>query len=252
MEKFFNPNYFKIIKQAPTEQDPIRRLINGEDRKTRQARCYIAGPMTGYPGHNFEAFHKEALRLRLKGFDVISPAELEEKEGLLPRKSWEYYLRRDLAELVKCDKVSILKGWEKSRGARLEITVARALGMGLYDEGDGSGADLQYVDRLLKRSIEEISDTLNPDTKETILREAQRIVGGDRAKAYGHPKQDFDRTAKLWSAVLGKEVTATQVALCMIQVKVSRECNAVKRDNSVDIAGYAMTLSMVNEAEGKY
>jgi hypothetical protein len=88
--------------------------------------------------------------------------------------------------------------------------------------------------------------------KESILDEAQRIVGGDRAKAYGHPLTDFQRTALIWEAVLGIKVDPYQVALCMIGVKVSRECNARKRDNAVDIAGYAQTLSMVNDKMGSY
>jgi precorrin-4 methylase len=64
---------------------------------------------------------------------------------------------------------------------------------------------------------------------------------------YGHPIHDFTRTASMWSTILGVEVTAPQVAICMILVKVSRETHKHKRDNLVDIAGYARTLEMVYE-----
>lgn len=83
---------------------------------------------------------------------------------------------------------------------------------------------------------------------ETILQEAQRLVHGDRGEAYGHPLDDFSKTAKIWSAILGIDVTPQQVALCMVGVKISREVNAPKRDNRVDGAGYFETLDMV-EAE---
>ena len=78
-----------------------------------------------------------------------------------------------------------------------------------------------------------------------ILEEANKLVHGDRQQDYGHPIHDFNRTAQMWSAILGKEVTAEQVALCMIAVKLSRLCNSYKRDSIVDIAGYAATLEMV-------
>jgi len=82
---------------------------------------------------------------------------------------------------------------------------------------------------------------------ESILLEADRITSQDRQKDYGHPLDDYRRTAKLWSAVLGVEVTASQAILCMILLKVSRECNKHKRDNLVDVAGYAKCLEQVEE-----
>lgn len=80
---------------------------------------------------------------------------------------------------------------------------------------------------------------------ESILEEAKRIVHGDRGENYGHPLEDFSRTAKIWSAILGIDVQPEQVALCMVGVKISREVNRPKRDNIVDGAGYFETLDMV-------
>jgi len=82
-------------------------------------------------------------------------------------------------------------------------------------------------------------------THQSILLEANGLVHGDRQASYGHPINDFTRTAALWSALLGVPVTAEQVGLCMIAVKLSRQCNAPKRDNLVDAAGYAETVQMV-------
>jgi len=83
--------------------------------------------------------------------------------------------------------------------------------------------------------------------KESILEEAQRIVHGERGENYGHPFEDFSRTAQIWSAILGIEVTPENVALCMVGLKISREVNRPKRDNIVDGAGYFETLQMVKE-----
>lgn len=99
---------------------------------------------------------------------------------------------------------------------------------------------MSYVEEQLKHLRQ-------PADKEqsSILPEAQKLVHGKRNEDYGHPYHDFSRTAKIWSAILDKEVTPEQVALCMIGVKMSRECNKPKRDNRVDMAGYAEALDMV-------
>ena len=82
----------------------------------------------------------------------------------------------------------------------------------------------------------------------SILEEAQGLVYGDRQGDYGHPRQDFTRTALLWTGVLmhklaeGEHITPEDVALCMVQVKISREVNKPKRDNRVDGAGYLLCL----------
>lgn len=82
---------------------------------------------------------------------------------------------------------------------------------------------------------------------ETILQEAQRLVHGDRNEAYGNPFDDFSKTARMWSVVLGVDVTPEQVGLCMCCVKISRQLHAPKRDNLTDLAGYAATVQMVVE-----
>lgn len=74
---------------------------------------------------------------------------------------------------------------------------------------------------------------------EDILEEARRITSGDRQAQYGPPDQDFKRTAAMWTALKGVEFTAQDVAMFMICLKLSRQTHQRKRDNWVDIAGYA-------------
>ena len=88
--------------------------------------------------------------------------------------------------------------------------------------------------------------TIVTTEKQTALDVAKSLVHGDRNADYGHPLDDFTRTAKMWSAILGIEVKPEQVPLMMICVKLSRLTNDItKRDSIIDVAGYAETLDMV-------
>lgn len=93
-------------------------------------RVYISGPMTGIENHNFPAFHARAQQLRDAGHEVVNPAEMGVTDGM----TWADYMRRDIAELVTCEAISLLPGWESSRGARLEHVLAMALGMEILEE----------------------------------------------------------------------------------------------------------------------
>lgn len=88
-------------------------------------RIYISGPMTGLPGLNFPAFHREARRLRALGFQVVNPAEINPDAAL----SWQECMRADIRALCDCDTIALLPGWGKSSGAHLELHVAHRLGL---------------------------------------------------------------------------------------------------------------------------
>jgi hypothetical protein len=76
---------------------------------------------------------------------------------------------------------------------------------------------------------------------------AAELVSGERQDAYGHPLDNFTRASKIWAVILGCEVSAEQVALCMVGMKVAREVNQSKPDTVVDGIGYFLTLNMIQE-----
>lgn len=82
-----------------------------------------------------------------------------------------------------------------------------------------------------------------------ILNEADRLVDFDRGNDYGDPKIMYKRMARLWSAIIGYDLTPEQVILCMIATKLGRESLKHKRDNLVDLAGYAKLLAIYTDED---
>jgi len=145
----------------------------------------------------------------------------------------------------------MLAGWEDSRGAKLEYLIAWELGIPVFDMATlqpiGPNPPVPSVN-LHRPAVVRDQEAEAP---ESLLDEAKRITGGTRREDYGHPADDFAKTARMWTGILaaklidGAEVTAMDVPLCMIAVKLARQAHRHKRDNLVDIAGYARTAAMV-------
>lgn len=81
----------------------------------------------------------------------------------------------------------------------------------------------------------------------SILQEAQTIVNGDRNTDYGDIKKSFETTAKFASLLTGKELTAQDCCKVMMSIKLTRESYKHKRDNLVDLAGYAEILNRLED-----
>jgi Domain of unknown function (DUF6378) len=78
---------------------------------------------------------------------------------------------------------------------------------------------------------------------EQLLEQAALAVR-ERRSTYGQPRELFARVAVRWSEVLGVQVTARQVAVCLIDLKVARLAHDPRHlDSITDIAGYAGILA---------
>ncbi len=86
-------------------------------------KIYIAGPMSGIPNFNRPAFHSEALRLSHQGHVILNPATLP--DGL----SQSEYMDICLAMIRCADAIFMLRGWQRSAGAKAELALAEKLNL---------------------------------------------------------------------------------------------------------------------------
>tara|TARA_R100001126_G_scaffold47832_1_gene26926 strand:- start:335 stop:598 length:264 start_codon:yes stop_codon:yes gene_type:complete len=75
--------------------------------------------------------------------------------------------------------------------------------------------------------------------RKEILRKAENLVNGPRAKEYGDAHENHARIAQMWSVLLDKPVTIQQVYQCMVAVKLARLVVTPDHEDSwIDICGY--------------
>lgn len=96
-----------------------------------------------------------------------------------------------------------------------------------------------------------INNTINNTINKSILAEAEEIVNGIRQSDYGDARESFSRIATIASVMTGKEISPEDCCAVMIAVKLVRESFAHKRDNLVDLCGYANILNEIRESEKK-
>lgn len=96
-------------------------------------RAYLAGPRTEIPDYNRPAFRAAKDDLEDLGYDVLSPLDFDDMpEDGSPQSEADYLrgLEQCVAKMcaARIEVVIVLPGWERSRGAVLEVQVAGELG----------------------------------------------------------------------------------------------------------------------------
>ena len=104
---------------------------------------YVAGPMTGKVDLNYPFFREVGQNLTDCGYRVLNPVDVddlhaaEELDTLTKcevcyhnrKHEWDWYMRRTVKMLCDADGIALLRGWEQSRGAKIEVAFAQALNM---------------------------------------------------------------------------------------------------------------------------
>ncbi len=83
------------------------------------------------------------------------------------------------------------------------------------------------------------------NNNKSILEEAAQIRSGERNADYGDAIESFEIIARVANAITGLELTPAQCCKVMLAVKLTRERYNHKRDNLVDLCGYADILELI-------
>lgn len=193
-------------------------------------KVYVAGPYSfPCPTENTKTAIHVGEMLHEAGYVPFIP-HLTHLWEQFHKHTYDEWLAYDAHWLRVCDAVLRIPG--ESKGADREVAEAESLRIPV----------VHSIDELFALSAR----------KPAVTEEAHAIVNGSRRNDYGHPLDDFNRAGRIWAAVLGvEEVTAEQVAMCMVGIKLSRQCNSPKRDNLVDGCGYFETIEMITDERAR-
>jgi hypothetical protein len=91
------------------------------------SKVYISGKISGLDYQEafkkFEEAEKDVIQF---GGVPVNPMKIC---GNNPDWTWEDYMDKDLAALLRCEGIYMLNNWGASKGARVEYAVAKELGL---------------------------------------------------------------------------------------------------------------------------
>ncbi|MDR2186373.1 MAG: DUF4406 domain-containing protein [Treponema sp.] len=87
-------------------------------------QIYLCGPVTGDPGYreHFSRVEESIAARANRSLLIVNPALLP-----LENTRWETCMRYCLKAMLDCGGIALLRGWQHSRGARMELTLAGQL-----------------------------------------------------------------------------------------------------------------------------
>lgn len=105
---------------------PCRRSACVYTTADLKTKCYISGAIAHHDlKERMDTFDRAAAVLEKAGYNPVNPF----KNGVPQSEHWTKHMRRDISLLVQCDYIYMLKGWELSKGAKLELDVASSCGI---------------------------------------------------------------------------------------------------------------------------
>ncbi len=91
-------------------------------------KCYIAGKVSGLDENVYRAnFRRAEIAVSILGYEPVNPVELPHDHD----HTWLSYMREAMIEMLKCDLLYVLPGWEDSKGASIEVQLAKDLGISI-------------------------------------------------------------------------------------------------------------------------
>ena len=90
-------------------------------------RLYICGCIGADPENYRRNFHDAHMSLIRAGYHPKSP--LDNGLGADESADWLDHMKADIRMMLECDGVATIPGWKKGRGTRVEVDLARGLGL---------------------------------------------------------------------------------------------------------------------------
>ena len=98
---------------------------------------YVSGKITGTSDYT-DRFSAAEDRLIAEGYEVLNPVRTGKwlERYLEPEKpTWVQYMKYAIAAMMEADYIYMMRGWNQSKGARLEHFLARVLNYNIiYEE----------------------------------------------------------------------------------------------------------------------
>ena len=112
---------YTVVLQARMEN-----YMKTKWKKAMNKRVYISGAIAHHDiSERKRAFAAAETELKKLGMEPVNPF----RNGLPEDADWRQHMRVDIGLLLGCGYVYMLKGWELSKGAKLELDVASSCGI---------------------------------------------------------------------------------------------------------------------------
>lgn len=125
-------------------------------------RAYISGAITGVRKYKERFNDAEILLKHIGGYDsVVNPVDIANEINFpfftKDEDKYKVIMREDLKVLLTCTHIYMLNGWSKSKGAIIEMIVARICGIHIIFENPqnipGWGIILKFLTIAINRKV---------------------------------------------------------------------------------------------------
>ncbi len=97
---------------------------------TMTKKIYLSLPISHFDLEERKAFAEEREKYLSHFYEVVNPL----KNGISQEEHWSVHMRRDIQMLLECDMIYMAKGWQWSKGCKLEHDIATTCGIAVWYE----------------------------------------------------------------------------------------------------------------------
>lgn len=96
-------------------------------------KMYISGKITDLPTEQVAAkFEQAEQQIKSYGHEPVNPLN----NGVDATEHWNKHIVADIALLLECDAIYLLRDWGDSKGARIEANIAGECGLEIIHQPD--------------------------------------------------------------------------------------------------------------------